>query len=223
MFIGHFAPALIAATHRKAPRLSLLFVAAQLVDIGFFVFVMLGVERMRIVPGITAMNPMDLYHMPYTHSLLGGAAWGLGYAVFLWLLLKNRSAALIGFAVVLSHWFLDLIVHRADMTLLGGELKLGFGLWNYPMIEMPLELALTGGALAIYLIKTQSVDGASNRPAWILGATLMIVQLYNWFAPQPTTMDASLPVMALVAFGLFIWLAFRLDRTRTTKGAGEIV
>ena len=76
MFIGHWAPALAAAavTERK-PRLGTLFIAAQLVDWAFFALLLTGAEKMRVVPGITAMNPMDLYHMPFTHSLLGSAAW----------------------------------------------------------------------------------------------------------------------------------------------------
>ena len=35
MFIGHYAPAMIAATHPKAPGLGTLFVAGQLIDFGF--------------------------------------------------------------------------------------------------------------------------------------------------------------------------------------------
>lgn len=66
MFSGHFAPALVVAAHPKAPNLGVLFVGAQLVDFGFFAFVPTGIEHMRIVPGITAMNALDLYHMPYT-------------------------------------------------------------------------------------------------------------------------------------------------------------
>jgi len=43
MFIGHFAPALIAATRPKAAGLGTLFVAAQLVDIGFAALLFPGV------------------------------------------------------------------------------------------------------------------------------------------------------------------------------------
>ena len=81
MFIGHFAPALVAATHPKAPNLGVLFVGAQLIDFGFFVFVLAGIEHLRIVPGITAMNSLDLYSMPYTHSLAGSVVWGAGFAL----------------------------------------------------------------------------------------------------------------------------------------------
>ena len=80
MFIGHFAPALLAAAVTpQRPRLGMYFIAAQLVDWVFFALLLLGAENMRVVPGITAMNPMDLYHMPYTHSLLGTAVFALGF------------------------------------------------------------------------------------------------------------------------------------------------
>jgi membrane-bound metal-dependent hydrolase YbcI (DUF457 family) len=221
MFIGHFAPAFVAAAMPKAPRLGLLFIAAQLVDFGFFVLVMLGVEHMRIVPGITATNPMDLYHMPFTHSLIGSAVWALALAGVIWVMTKNRTGAAIGAMVVLSHWFLDVLVHRPDMTLLGTAPKLGLGLWNMPMIEMPLELGITCAALGYYLSRTRAIGNATLTPAWVLGGMLLVVQLYNWFAPEPKTYDISLPISALIAFTLFAWLAFRLDRTRMPKGAGE--
>ena len=41
---------------------------------------------------------------------------------------------------------LDLLVHRPDLTLAGDPPKLGLGLWNIPLLEMPLEIALTLGA-----------------------------------------------------------------------------
>ncbi len=217
MFVGHFAPAFVAATLPKAPRLLVLFIAAQLVDIAFFPFVVLGLEHMRIVPGITAMNPMDLYHMPYTHSLLGSILWGIGFGVLVWAFTKNRTGAVIAGSVVVSHWFLDLLVHRPDMTLLGGPSKLGIGLWNYPLIEMPLELGITGAALGFYLSHTRTKMGATFAPAWVLGIALLLVQLFNWLAPEPKAYDISLPVSAVLAYGLFIWLAYRLDRTREVR------
>jgi hypothetical protein len=48
--------------------------------------ILLGVEKVRIVPGITATNPLDLYFMPYTHSLIAAVLWSLAaflaYRVF---------------------------------------------------------------------------------------------------------------------------------------------
>lgn len=239
MFIGHYAPAFIAATLPKAPRLGTLFIAAQLVDLAFFIFVIIGVEHMRITPGITAMNAMDLYSMPYTHSLLGSLAFGGGTTVIVWFIMmsrprKNRArifdatthisrkwtalvTASIAGGVVVSHWFLDLLVHAPDLTWAGSPPKLGLGLWNYPLIEMPLELGMTGAALGFYLSQTKSVTGKTLAPAFWLGGVMLIVQMYNWLMPEPASLDISMPLSALAAFVLFILLAFRLDRTRKSK------
>jgi hypothetical protein len=214
MFIGHFAPAMVAATHKDAPSLPVLFVAAQLVDWAFFAFTLAGIEHMRITPGITVMNPMDLYHMPYTHSLVGTVAWAAAFGIVISLWLKNRAAAVIAAAVVLSHWFLDVLVHGPDMTLTGAPPPFGLGLWNYPAIEMPLEIALTMGALWLY---ARSAGGVTNR-ILALGGALLAVQAYNWFAPQPTEMSAEMPISALVAFGVFTALAAWAARKDRQQG-----
>ena len=109
MFIGHWAPALAVAAKRQRPGLGTLFIAAQLVDWAFFVFVLLGIEKMRLNPGISAVSPLDLYFMPYTHSLVGALVWGSGTTVVIWAILRDRTAGLLVGAVVVSHWFLDLL------------------------------------------------------------------------------------------------------------------
>ena len=214
MFIGHFAPAFVAAAVTPdRPRLGIYFLAAQLVDWAFFAFVLIGVEDLRIVPGITAMNPMDLYHMPYTHSLLGSAGFAAGFAVIVWLLTRDRVVGLLAGAVVLSHWLLDLLVHRPDLTLAGDPPKFGFGLWNYPAIEMPLELALTFGALALLLSRTRGPSG----PAIIFGVVLLLVQAFNWFGPEPEAVTPALSYTALFAYGLITLIAWWLGHTRRAK------
>jgi hypothetical protein len=214
VFIGHFAPAIVAATHKDAPSLPVLFVAAQLVDWAFFAFALIGVEHMRITPGMTAMNPMDLYHMPYTHSLVGGVAWAaaLGIVISLWM--KNRTASIIAAGVVLSHWFLDVLVHTKDMTIAGTPPKLGLSLWNYPAIEMPLEIALTVGALWYFAMRM----GGWSRPLMVLTVALLAVQAFNWFSPAPTEMSAEMPISALLAFAVLTGLAFWAARGRQHQG-----
>jgi membrane-bound metal-dependent hydrolase YbcI (DUF457 family) len=205
MFIGHYAPALIAAAHPKAPRLGTLFVAAQLVDIAFFAFLPLGIEKMRFVPGTTVMNPMDLYHMPYTHSLVGSIVWGAAFAGLVWLWLRNWTPALIAGGVVVSHWFIDLIVHAKDLTLFGAPPKLGFGLWDYPGVAMPLEFAITFAALWYYTANRPAVKTTAAVPALVL--FLFIVQLVDWFGPKPQVVDAAITIMGLSSFGVAALLA----------------
>ena len=197
MFIGHWAPALVAATYKDAPSLPVLFIAAQLVDWAFFIFLTAGVEAMRITPGISVMNPLDLYHMPYTHSLLGSAAWAAGFGGLTYAIYRNRNAAIISALVVLSHWFLDLLVHVPDLTIAGRLPKLGFGLWNYPVIEMPLELLLTLGALWLYAFNAKP----KTLPLLILTGIMLALQAINWFGPVESEVTTGTSLVAFVAFG----------------------
>lgn len=215
MFIGHWAPALAAAAaSNRAPKIGTLFIAAQLVDWAFFGLLLVGVEQMRFSPGISVMNPMDLYHMPITHSLLGSAGFAAVFAGLIWLESKDRTAALIGGAVVLSHWFLDLLVHVPDLTLAGSPPKLGFGLWNHPMIEMPLELGITLGALWWY--------AKVRRPALSRVAALTVVllafQAVNWFGPVEPEVTAGTSLLAFFAFGLVTLMAWWMGKTEAQSG-----
>ena len=77
MFIGHYGPSFACKAAKPAIPLWVLFLAVQFVDIVWSILVLLGIEKVRIVPGFTATNPLDLYYMPYTHSLLAAAIWAL--------------------------------------------------------------------------------------------------------------------------------------------------
>ena len=209
MFIGHWAPALVAATHRHAPRLGTLFIAAQLVDWAFFALLLTGTEHMRMTPGISAMNPLDLYDMPYTHSLLGSFVFAGVFAGLIWLGTTNRTAALIGGAVVLSHWFLDLLVHIPDLTLAGSPPKLGLGLWNYPWLEIPLELGITVAALWYYARKRQP----SGPRMVLLAGVLLLLQAVNWFGPVEPEVTAGTSLLALFAYGIATLAAWWMGKS----------
>src|SRR6266496_3479630 len=128
MFVGHYGVAFAVKTPRNKIPLWVLFVAVQLLDFLWAPFVLLGIEKMRFVPGITATNALDLYYMPYTHSLLGALFWSaVAFAIYKigWRNIASNSAALlVGFAVF-SHWLLDLIVHRPDLAIYDDTLKVG--------------------------------------------------------------------------------------------------
>jgi len=218
MFIGHWAPALaVAAATPRAPKLGTLFIAAQLVDWAFFALLLTGTEHMRVVPGITAMNPMDLYDMPITHSLAGSLGWAASFALLVYLFTRDRFAALVSGAVVLSHWFLDLLVHRPDLTLAGQPPKLGFGLWNYPAVEMPLEILITFGALAWYARRNRG----PILPIIVLGAVVALLQSVDWFGPKPETVGPGTSYLAFFAYGAAALAAWWVGRTRallSTRG-----
>lgn len=211
MFIGHFAPAFAAsALGPRAPGLGTTFVAAQLIDWGFFTLALIGVEKMRIEPGATVMVPYDLYFYPYTHSLLGAGIWSLVFAILVAVAMRSFWAGGLAGLVALSHWGLDWVVHRPDLTLAGSEPYLGLGLWNYPAIAMPLEIALTLAGLIFYLKRTR---GPAGPPA-ILALALIVFQAINWFGPEPKEADAFLHLQALIAFGVLALIAAWVGENR---------
>lgn len=219
MFIGHFAPALVAATHPRAAGLGTLFVAAQLVDIGFAALLVPGIEAMRIVPGISAMNPMDLYHMPYTHSLLGSLLWAAGFGALVWLATRRRATAIGAALVVLSHWFIDLLVHIPDLTLFGAPPKFGLALWDHPAVAMPLEIALIGAALAYYARRTRAP--ADDRRLWLLIALLALVQAVDWFGPHQSVYSLAIPATMLFAYALLAATAVWAGRHRQPQPSAQ--
>jgi hypothetical protein len=145
MFVGHYAASYGAKSLEQRVPLWVLFVAVQFLDVLWGIFVLLGIEKVRIVPGITATNPLDLYYMPFTHSLVAALLWSAIAAVayHLWQgrTSGNRGVILVG-AAVLSHWFLDFLVHRPDLPLWANQFKVGLGLWNHPGVAFGLEAAL---------------------------------------------------------------------------------
>lgn len=215
MFVGHWAPTLAVGTAKRAPGLGTLFVAAQLVDWGFFALLLIGAEKMRVSPGITAMNPMDLYQMPWTHSLLGSLAWAAGFAALVWLWSRDRRTALIAGAVVLSHWLLDLLVHTHDLTLAGSPPKLGLGLWNHPWIEMPLEAGIVALALWFY---ARRMRPAPLRVA-VLAIVLIALQAINWFGPVAAEVTPGTSYLAFFAYGLGTLAAWWMGHSSQTLAA----
>lgn len=219
MFIGHFAPAFIAAAvSPQSPRLGTLFVAAQLVDWGFFGLALIGVEHARVDPGASVMVPLDLYHMPYTHSLIGAAIWATAFLAVVAIRNRELFAGLLAGLVVLSHWLLDLIVHVPDLTIDGTPPKLGLGLWNYPWVAIPLELGLTVVAFAFYVQRTR---GPMGPPAVLLGVMLLL-QAVNWLAPHPESAGPFLYLQALIAFAVLTGLAVWVGENRWIRKRGSL-
>ncbi|MGH8809660.1 MAG: hypothetical protein ACREX0_17440, partial [Noviherbaspirillum sp.] len=121
MFVGHYSAAFAAKRIAPAVPLPVFFIACQLIDLFWGAFILLGVEKMRVVPNFTASNGLDLYFMPYTHSLSSAVLWSVAAAALFWLATpalpqRMRAAIVIGVAVA-SHWMLDLLVHIPDLPL----------------------------------------------------------------------------------------------------------
>jgi hypothetical protein len=66
VFIGHFGVALAAKRVAPGPSLGTTVLAAQWADGVWPLLVLLGVEQVRIVPGITAVTPLYFVSYPYS-------------------------------------------------------------------------------------------------------------------------------------------------------------
>jgi membrane-bound metal-dependent hydrolase YbcI (DUF457 family) len=216
MFVGHFGPSYAVKSLRPAIPLWLLFMAVQLVDVIWAVLVLLGVEKVRIAPGVTASNPLDLYYMPYTHSLVAAISWSVaaGAVVWRWRRVANRSAAVWIGAAVFSHWVLDLVVHRPDLPLYGNEMKVGLGLWNYPVLALSLEAALLFGGMIMYLRVTRPINMIGRVGPPVFGVAMLAIQSYVFFGPPPGSPRAA-ATTALVSYAVFAAIAEWLARQRT--------
>jgi hypothetical protein len=216
MFVGHYGVSFAAKKAEPSLPLWMLFIAVQLLDVAWAPFVLLGIENVRIVPGITASNPLDLYYMPYTHSLVAAVLWSAA-AWALYRVLRPqapKSSGPIVAAAVLSHWVLDFIVHRPDLPLYDNTAKVGLGLWNLPAIAFGLEAALLFGGMWLYLRM-----GAPRPIATVVFGIIMLgIQAYVFFGPPPASPKAA-AVTAIVAYALFAWVIARLERPRTKAAA----
>ena len=217
MFVGHYAASLVLKRVEKKASLGLLFLGVQLVDVIFFPLVLLGIERINLIENFTQSTHFELEYMPYTHSLLASFLWaGLIYGVYRIIPPKNKSVALVMGIAVLSHWFLDLIVHTPDLPLWqDASTKFGFGLWNNAIATYALEAVLLVGGLLIYLRSTTSSTAIGKYGMVIFVVILLLVNASNVFGPLESDSKTILSLLGLFTYFLFAGVAHYLDGKRT--------
>ena len=220
MFAGHYGPSFLAKRLDRGIPLWVLFVAVQLLDVFWAIFVFLGVERLRIVPGFTATNALDLYYMPYTHSLPGALGWAAAAAIVYRLITGSASGSLLIGAAVFSHWPLDLLVHPPDMPLYDNTARVGLGLWNYPYVTLVLEAALLFGAMGIYLQRSPPITSRGRYSMPAFAAAMLLMQAAMLFTPPPPS-GRAMAATALIAYVLFAGMIAWLERGRTRVEMGR--
>ncbi|MGH7528472.1 MAG: hypothetical protein ACREMX_17400 [Gemmatimonadales bacterium] len=206
MFLGHYGVAF--ALKRVEPKLSLgtLFIAVQLVELLWGCFVLLGWERARIIPGYTAVTPLEFLDYPISHSLVGTLAWSIVgmTCYYAWPTRDTRrhwqAAALVGVAVF-SHYPLDVLVHLPDLPVTAGNsTKLGFGLWNSFAATVAAELLVFGAGIAVYVAFRSHRHPVRPARLAIVGLLLLGTYLANLLGPPPPSMT----VVAVSVIGLVV-------------------
>ena len=209
MFVGHFAVALTAK--KAAPKVSLgtLVLSTQFLDLLWPLFLITGVEHVRIDPGNTAITPLDFYDYPISHSLLTVIGWGALVGTIYFAVRRHARGAWILAAGVFSHWILDAISHRPDMPLAPGLTKfVGLGLWNSVFASVIVEGLLFLIGVCIYARITSAVDWKGRFAYWAFVGALAFFWLVNIFGPPPPDVDAigwvGLTVLIFVPWGYWI-------------------
>jgi hypothetical protein len=198
MFIGHIAVGLAAKRATPAVSLATWLTSVQFVDMLWPIFLLLGLEHVRIAPGITRFTPLDFYDYPITHSLVGATVWAGLFAAGCLLVYRNTRVALLLGAGVVSHWVLDVASHRPDMPVLPRGPYLGLGLWNSVAATLAVELTLFAIGLMLYV----RGGGAGRRRIsfWLLMGFVLIAYFAAAFGPPPPD------VRTLAWTGLIGWL-----------------
>lgn len=215
MFIGHFALGFMAKKLEPKVSLGTYFVAVQFADLLWPTLLLLGVEQVVIAPGITVVTPLDFVSYPISHSLLTITLWGGLFGLLYWIGRKNVKASWVLAFGVISHWVLDLIVHRPDLPLYPGESPLlGFGLWNDQVWSQIVELTIFGIGIWIYTQTTKALNKKGSIGFWSLVAFFLIIHIANLTGPPPPSVNAI--AWAGQLQWLFVVWAYWIDGNRET-------
>lgn len=217
MFIGHFALAFGAKRVAPAVSLGTLFLACQFADLLWPTLVVLGLEVVEVDPGNTVVTPLRFVSYPYSHSLVMLLGWSALFALAYFLIRGRQVVAMATLAaLVFSHYILDVITHRPDMPItIGGEARLGLGLWNYPGTTLAVESALFIIGAAFYTSVTRARDGVGRIGLWALIVTLVAVYFAALYGPPPPSSQAV--AIAGHLTWLFVLWAYWVDRHRAAR------
>jgi membrane-bound metal-dependent hydrolase YbcI (DUF457 family) len=216
MFIGHNAVGF--ASKGAAPRVSLgwLMAAPMLLDLLWPILLLLGVEHVRIAPGITRFTPLDFYDYPWTHSLLMSCVWGALFAGVYVLRTRDRRAFLTLFLGVVSHWLLDFATHRPDLPLWPGGPKVGMGLWDSPRATVIVESLLFAAGIVIYVRTTRARDRIGSFAFIAFVVFLSAIYVANMTsAPPPNARAIAWAALLTWLFPLWAWW---FDAHREVRG-----
>ena len=219
MFIGHYAVGMAAKKVAPGLNLGLLFIACQWLDHVWPIFVLLGIEKVRVDHHATVVTPLDFQYYPFSHSLLMTVVWAVLLGGAYLLIKKNFRNALILGAVVMSHWVLDWITHRPDMPISLDGVKVGLGLWNSLYGLFMIEVSLFAGGIILFLKSRNRPSKNQQIGFWVLIVFMSLIYLGNIFGLKPPEDTSPLLIAGpALALWLFVLGAWAVD-SKSGKGA----
>lgn len=220
MFIGHFGVGFAAKQALPKTSLGTLFMAAQFIDLLWPTFLLLGVEQVRVEPGATAVTPLVFEYYPFSHSLIAVLGWAALLGVAYLMMRRDRFSAVVLALLVISHWILDVLVHKPDLPLLpGSDTLVGLNAWSSLPITLAIELPLFTVGVWLYSRTTTPRD-AIGRWGYI-GLVLFLLTLYagNLFGTPPP--NASAIAWAGQLQWLLVFWGYWIDKHRRLQSHSD--
>lgn len=221
MYIGHYGIGFALKKGDKKISLGLLFLAVSFIDLLHYFLTLIGVEAIEFVPGYTQWVTVKGIN-PITHSLAGMAFWSLIMTILvlgIGLLLRKdkteiRRAALILGLGVFSHFFCDLLVHAPDLPLAGAQTaRMGFSLWNFPVISNLVEIGMFLAGMGFYLKTMGPTSRGFKIKFLVFGIILIAYHLSLGLLPPMESVFIAYSIM-LVTSLLVVTAAHLLDSPR---------
>jgi FtsH-binding integral membrane protein len=217
MFLGHYGVGLASKKVASEASLGTYFMAGVFLDLLWPVFLLLGLEHVKIDPGNTLVTPLNFYDYPYSHSLLMSVVWSLLFGGAYYLIKRNKKISIILGICVFSHWILDFIVHRADLPLSPGvETFYGLGLWNSLPATLIVELLIFFIGLYLYLKTTKSKKTLGHIILWSFVILLLLIYILNLFPGSEPPNENAIAFSALGQW-LFVAWGYWIDKNRIIK------
>lgn len=212
MFVGHLAMALAAKRAEPKLRLPALVAATYGLDLLWPIFLLFGLETVRVDPDATPFTPLDFVNYPWSHSLLLALVWGAVAGLLASMAGTVRMGVILA-AVVVSHWFLDFVSHRPDMPVWPGGPLVGLGLWYSIPATIVVEGALLAIGLALYVRAAPARDRIGHLALWSFVLVTTAIWLSGPFSPPPPSVQAIAAVGLAGAIVFVLW-AWWIERHR---------
>ncbi len=151
--LTHIGLAFIAKVIFPSISLWLLFLATEMIDLIFILFLILGIER--------TPDHKDGKLSAYSHGLLMATIWTILSSTVVWLISKDGNLSLIFGGMMFSHWILDYIASPMIYTFpndtgvpifFQNSKKIGLGMWKSKKAVNIGEYGITLFGIGIYLI-----------------------------------------------------------------------
>lgn len=231
MLVGHYSTALLA--HQKFPKGTLLYflIASQLQDLLWFTFHLLGLE---------VTGPSDVFNttlqsmsvdMLYSHDLLPQIIWVVIIFLIGKFLFKNTKVGLLGAALVVGHFVLDLFSGHPHHIFGAESQNIALGLYaSNPYLAIGIEAIFTVAVLWYYFgqetkngIQRTSKNKASIIGLFVFGIVFMLsiatTSFREWLGIPEFDMgfNSNIPTLILTYLGMILYLNYFVPKFEVEK------